>query len=151
MTMKAASIAKALSKKAIPAYLGYETLGAFNTLYRNKKELNSVKLSGADNYYHTRAAYENSQKGLVRGLIGQALGVGNEVKDIIYKGFADDKHNLAEILADSAKDLKNNWRGFIMGYNNPDVPVEEQEGLKILMPPGLAEKLAALKKGKEND
>lgn len=94
----------------------YTILAAGTNLNEKKKEMDTTKFSGGDNFYHRLAMCENAQKGY--GPVSFYLGLGKEVYDILKKT-AKGNNTFSVNLKDSKKDMENNIEGLIWGLQNP--------------------------------
>lgn len=117
---KAKKKAKAFAEEHIPLVKAYKNLNDGQQL---KVDLEQARVTGksehhGDNYAHREANIRNGQDGLSTGISSLAIGVAKEGYDIATKIARGD--NVAEVLKDSAKDMKNNVEGVVLGLTHPN-------------------------------
>ncbi len=102
---------KARGKNFIP------TLGeVVGNLHAAKKEMDTVRKKGYDNYAHRLGMCLNSQNGFEQSVYSFGAGVFKELKDIVAK---IPQKGVEEAWNDSVKDMKNNIEGIKYGFSNP--------------------------------
>ena len=131
-----------------PMNIGYKIGDAAGTLMANYFDMKDVGdrykrlhgntdgIKGLDDYYHTKAMFENGQKGLLSGTASLAGGMLREGYDLGKKSNPfTGTMSFKKAWDDTVKDMGNNWNGVKMGYENPGA--NSYEYLRYLLPEGL--------------
>ena len=137
------ALGKSFSYNPLMRNSGLEVIKAADILYRGYKEMNDMgrkyvnlygtknlnkEFSTQDEYAHSKSMCQAAQVGPYAFLGSQVLGLLKEGYDIptkLLKGM-----NPWEVLKDSGKDLKNNFKGGLQGVSDPSLNCEKAQADK---------------------
>lgn len=99
-------------------------IAPFKDFKRNFDDMNESNVIGGDKYFHCKANYKASSRGLYGGMAAAILSLAKETKDIFKYGYKE-----------SADDLKVDWQGLAGGIRRQNL----LEVCGALKPKGLSD------------